>query len=65
MKTFAVVIKKDKLMYSALILKEFLFGIKPKHFQLFLMQNFNIRNKIPYNLFEKLYKDTRRKVVSV
>lgn len=29
------------------------------------MQNFCFRNKIPYNLFDKWYKDTRHKLVPV
>lgn len=29
------------------------------------MQKFCFRNKLPYNLFEKWYKDTRHKLVSV
>lgn len=29
------------------------------------MQNFCFRNKLPYNLFEKWYKDTRHKLVPV
>lgn len=29
------------------------------------IQTFCLRNKVPYNLFEKWYKDTRHKVVPV
>lgn len=29
------------------------------------MQKFCFRNKLPYNLFEKWYKDTRHKIVEV
>ena len=29
------------------------------------LQSFCVKNKVPYNLFEKWYKDTRKKVVEV
>lgn len=29
------------------------------------MQSFCIRNKVPYNIFSKWYKDTRKKIVEV
>ena len=29
------------------------------------LQSFCVRNKVPYNIFQKWFKDTRRKVVEV
>ena len=29
------------------------------------IQNFCVRNKVPYNIFSKWYKDTRKKIVEV
>ena len=29
------------------------------------LQSFCVKNKVPYNIFQKWYKDTRKKVVEV
>ena len=48
------------------ILKVFTFSTRPR---LCLigesLQSFCVRNKVPYNIFQKWYKDTRKKVVEV
>ena len=53
-------------MYSNEDLERFYFKYQPEalpHGQ--SLQTFCLNNNVPYNLFSKWYKDTRRKIVSV
>ncbi|RGV50576.1 hypothetical protein DWW10_17540 [Bacteroides intestinalis] len=53
-------------MYSDSDFESFFIRYKAEAFPVGeFMQKFCFRNKIPYSLFEKCYKDTRHKVVSV
>lgn len=47
-----------ELCIAVKILKGFTFSTKPS-------QSFCGKNKIPYNIFQKWFKDTRKKVVEV
>ena len=53
-------------MYSSEDLERFYFQYKTEalpHGE--SIQNFCVRNKVPYNIFSKWYKDTRKKIVEV
>ena len=55
-----------KVMYSSEDLERFYFKYQTEalpHGQ--SLQSFCLGNKVPYNIFSKWYRDTRRKVVSV
>ena len=54
------------IMYSSEDLERFYFQYKTEvlpHGE--SIQNFCVRNKVPYNIFSKWYKDTRKKIVEV
>ena len=57
---------KYKIMYSSEDLERFYFQYQteamPKGISI---EQFCSRNKVPYNIFYKLYKDTRKKIVEV
>ena len=53
-------------MYSSEDLERFYFQYKTEalsHGE--SIQHFCVRNKVPYNIFSKWYKDTRKKIVEV
>ena len=53
-------------MYSSEDLERFYFQYQTKalpHGE--SLQSFCVKNKVPYNIFQKWYKDTRKKVVEV
>lgn len=53
-------------MYSSEDLERFYFQYKTEALPLGMsIETFCLKNKVPYNLFSKWYKDTRRKVVEV
>ena len=49
-------------MYSSENLERFYFQALPHGESL---QSFCIKNKVPYNIFQKWFKDTRKKVIKV
>ena len=54
------------IMYSSEDLERFYFQYKTEalpHGE--SIQNFCVRNKVPYNIFSKWYKDTRKKIVEL
>ena len=53
-------------MYSSEDLERFYFHTRPRalpHGE--SLQSFCVKNKVPYNIFQKWYRDTREKVVEV
>lgn len=66
MQTFVAVIKKRNTMYSSNDFERLFIRYKaealPRGESILSFCN---RNNVPYNLFEKWYKDTRHKLVSV
>lgn len=66
MQTFVAVIKKRNTMYSSNDFERLFIRYKaealPRGESILSFCN---RNKVPYNLFEKWYKDTRHKLVPV
>lgn len=66
MQTFVAVIKKRNTMYSSNDFERLFIRYKaealPRGESILSFCN---RNKVPYNLFDKWYKDTRHKLVSV
>ena len=50
------------IMYSSEDLERFYFQALPHGESL---QSFCVKNKVPYNIFQKWFKDTRKKVVEV
>lgn len=57
---------KFKIMYSSEDLERFYFQYQTEalpHGE--SLQSFCMRNKVPYNIFQKWYKDTRKRIVEV
>ena len=55
-----------KIMYSSEDLERFYFQYKTEALPLEMsIETFCLKNKVPYNIFSKWYKDTRKKVVEV
>ena len=53
-------------MYSSEDLERFYFQYKTEALPLGMsIETFCLKNKVPYNIFSKWYKDTRKKVVEV
>ena len=53
-------------MYSSEDLERFYFQYKTEALPLGIsIESFCLKNKVPYNIFSKWYKDTRKKVVEV
>lgn len=52
-------------MYSSEDLERFYFQYQTEGLPLFLIQKSCIKNKVPYNIFSKSYKDTRNRIVDV
>lgn len=53
-------------MYSSEVLERFYFQYQTETFSHGeSLQSFCVRNKVPYNIFQKWYKDTRKKIVPV
>ena len=53
-------------MYSSEDLERFYFQYKTEALPLGMsVETFCLKNKVPYNIFSKWYKDTRKKVVDV
>ena len=53
-------------MYSSEDLERFYFQYKTEALPLVMsIETFCLKNKVPYNIFPKWYKDTRKKVVEV
>ena len=53
-------------MYSSEYLERFYFQYQTEAFPHGeSLQSFCVRNKVPYNIFQKWFKDTRKKVVAV
>ena len=53
-------------MYSSEDLESFYFQYQTEAFPHGeSLQSFCVKNKVPYNIFQKWFKDTRKKVVSV
>lgn len=66
MQTFVAVIKKRNTMYSSNDFERLFIRYKAEALPSGeSILSFCNRNKVPYNLFEKWYKDTRHKLVSV
>lgn len=64
--TFAIETKNDSIMYSSSDFEHLFIRYKAESVPLGeSLQSFCLRNKIPYNLFEKWYKDSRHKLVPV
>ena len=63
---FGVRIDEVRNMYSSEDLERFYFQYQTEalpHGE--SLQSFCVRNKVPYNIFQKWFKDTRKKVVEV
>lgn len=57
---------KDKIMYSSEDLERFYFQYQTEAMPTGVsIEQFCSRNKVPYNIFYKWYKDTRNKIVEV
>ena len=57
---------KDKIMYSSEDLERFYFQYQTEAMPTGVsIEQFCPRNKVPYNIFYKWYKDTRNKIVEV
>lgn len=53
-------------MYSSEDLERFYFQYKTEALPLGMsIESFCLKNKVPYNIFSKWYKDTRKKIVEV
>lgn len=64
--TFAAVTKNIKIMYSSSDFERLFIRYKAKAMpQGESIQSFCLKNKVPYNLFHKWYKDTRYQIVPV
>ena len=59
-------IKKNRIMYSSEDLERFYFQYQSEalpHGE--SLQSFCLKNKVPYNIFRKWFKDTRKRVIEV
>lgn len=66
MQTFVAVLKKHNTMYSSNDFERLFIRYKAEALPIGeSISSFCNRNKVPYNLFDKWYKDTRHKLVPV